>query len=268
MLLRLRLLEFRCHGRVEFFPTPGRNHLIGQNGRGKTSLLEAVWFLSRLRSFRSGQPRELARWPGKGFAVEADCTGNDGGTERLVVRWEDGVRETFLDGTKIPMPEFWGRLPTVLLSAEDAVLIRGPAARRQAWLDALESLAAPAHLVAVQRHNAVLKQRNAWLRKIASPSPPGAPGPPRRRSGWLRPCWRPSSAGPPSAASPIAPASIRRRARRPHARNCTRPRPPNSGRAAPSSAPIGTSGASSGGGSRWAASAPRESSGSPPCCCG
>ena len=166
MLLRLRLLEFRCHARVEFYPTPGRNHLVGQNGRGKTSILEAVWFLSRLRSFRSGQPRELAKWPGKGFAIEADCTG-ESGTERLVVRWEDGVRETLLDGTKIPMPEFWGRLPTVLLSAEDAVLIRGPAARRQAWLDALESLALPSHLVAVQRYNGVLKQRTAWLRDIA-----------------------------------------------------------------------------------------------------
>jgi len=168
MLLRLRLLEFRCHARIELFPTPGRNHLVGRNGQGKTSILEAAWFLSRLRSFRSGQPRELARWPGKGFAVEADCATESGKPpEHLAVRWEDGVRETFLDGNKIPMPEFWGRLPTVLLSAEDAVLIRGPAARRQAWLDALESLAAPAHLGAVQRYNAVVKQRNAWLRDLA-----------------------------------------------------------------------------------------------------
>ncbi|SDT98414.1 DNA replication and repair protein RecF [Verrucomicrobium sp. GAS474] len=168
MLLRLRLLEFRCHERLEFFPTPGRNHLVGQNGRGKTSILEAAWFLSRLRSFRTGQPREMARWPGKGFAIEADCAATAGGpAEHLIVRWNDGARETFLDGNKIAMPEFWGRLPTVLLSAEDTVLIRGPAARRQAWLDALESLAVPAHLVAVQRYNAVLKQRNAWLREWA-----------------------------------------------------------------------------------------------------
>ncbi|HEY8965513.1 MAG TPA: DNA replication and repair protein RecF [Candidatus Methylacidiphilales bacterium] len=168
MLQRLRLLEFRCHERLELFPVPGRNHLVGQNGRGKTSILEAAWFLSRLRSFRSGQPRELARWPGKGFAVEADCVPAPGEpTEKLVVRWNDGVRETLLDGNKVSLHEFWGRLPTVLLSAEDAVLVRGPAARRQAWLDALESLGAPAHLAAVQRCHAVLKQRNAWLRESA-----------------------------------------------------------------------------------------------------
>ena len=70
MLRRLRLFRFRCHGRLEFEPAPGRNHLVGANGRGKTSILEAAYYLGRLRSFRTGQPRELARWPGHGFALD------------------------------------------------------------------------------------------------------------------------------------------------------------------------------------------------------
>ena len=167
MLARLRLFEFRCHPRIEWEPAPGRNDLVGANGRGKTSILEAIYTLSRLRSFRTGQPRELARWPGHGFALEA-VDRHEGKEERLALKWEDGAREWSVDGDKtVPLSQFWGRLPTVLFSSEDGALVRGPAAKRQAWLDSLRSAAAPAHLVAVQRYNAVLKQRNAWLRQGA-----------------------------------------------------------------------------------------------------
>jgi len=174
MLARLRLFEFRCHARIEWEPAPGRNDLVGSNGRGKTSILEAIYYLSRLRSFRTGQPRELARWPGHGFAIEA-VDRHEGKEERLALKWEDGAREWTLDGDKtVPLSQFWGRLPTVLFSSEDGALIRGPAAKRQAWLDSLRSAASPAHLVAVQRYNAVLKQRNAWLRQGALDSALGA----------------------------------------------------------------------------------------------
>ena len=168
MLRRLRLLQFRCHARLEFAPVPGRNWLVGRNGQGKTSILEAAYYLGRLRSFRTGQPRELAyalEGRGTGFAVEADLE-IGGKAETLAVKWDDGVRSwTVGDDRNVPLEEFWNRLPTVLFSAEDAVLVRGPGAKRQAWLDSLRSAAAPAHLVAVQRYNAVLRQRNAWLRQ-------------------------------------------------------------------------------------------------------
>ncbi len=170
MLRRLRLIRFRCHERLEFAPAPGRNWLVGANGRGKTSILEAAYYLGRLRSFLTGQSRELAfaaEGRGTGFAVEAEW--ENPATRRaelLAVKWDDGVRSWTVDEDNgVPLEEFWNRLPTVLFSAEDAVLVRGPAAKRQAWLDSLRSAAAPAHLGAVQRYNAVLRQRNAWLRQ-------------------------------------------------------------------------------------------------------
>ena len=169
MLRRLRLLCFRCHRRLEFEPAPGRNWLVGPNGRGKTTILEAAFYLGRLRSFRTGQIREMAAWPGAGFAVEGerDEASDHSGMETLSVKWEKGARTTTIDGAAVPVEEFWGRLPAVLFSAEDGLLIRGPAARRQGWLDALRSASEVGHLVAVRRYNAVLKQRNAWLRQDA-----------------------------------------------------------------------------------------------------
>ncbi|MDE1170254.1 MAG: DNA replication and repair protein RecF [Verrucomicrobium sp.] len=172
MLRRLRLLRFRCHERLDWEPAPGRNELRGANGRGKTSILEAVHYLGRLRSFRTGQPRELAQFregEPPGFAIEAEHE-REGRVEKLAVRWENGTRCWSIDGDEtVPLADFWGRLPAVLCSAEDGVLLRGPAARRQAWLDSLQSFAAPAHLPAVQRYNAVLRQRNAWLRQPGHP---------------------------------------------------------------------------------------------------
>lgn len=63
MILReLALRDFRSYDRGAFSFSPGVNIIRGDNGKGKTNLLEGIWLLTGVRSWRSGKKAELIRW--------------------------------------------------------------------------------------------------------------------------------------------------------------------------------------------------------------
>jgi len=68
----LELRDFRCHGQLGFEPEPGVNVLVGGNGTGKTSVLEAIGYASTLRSFRGTPDGALVRG---GESEAIICTG-------------------------------------------------------------------------------------------------------------------------------------------------------------------------------------------------
>jgi DNA replication and repair protein RecF len=163
MLTELSLRQFRCHQELTWRPGSGWNLLLGHNGQGKTSILEAIYYLSRMRSHRSSTTRELIQWGQEGFALHA----HHGATplRELFVRWEKKQKTYQVDGITIErLDQFWGQLPVVLISAEDIEILRGPALKRQQWLDSLIAHETPAHLTLLQKYNAVLQQRNAALK--------------------------------------------------------------------------------------------------------
>ncbi len=164
--LVLRLRAFRCHPTLELALSPGRTLLVGSNGCGKTSILEALYLVGRLRSFRTQQPRELLSWGADALYVEARLDqGSPLGPEALAYIWKDGARRLEHNGSSEPSAAaFWGRLPVVLFSSADRLLVAGPAAIRRRWIDALLALRDPGYLLLARRYQRALSQRNATLR--------------------------------------------------------------------------------------------------------
>ncbi|PTY03451.1 hypothetical protein DB346_06090 [Verrucomicrobia bacterium LW23] len=177
--LRLRLHQFRCHAELELHLPTGRHFFFGHNGNGKTTVLEALYYVSRLRSFRTALPRELAAHGSQVFRVEADVYGrgaaaaagsdNDGfydadDPDKLCVTWENGARSLLLNDQPPRLAEFWGRLPTVLFEDGDRAIVTGPGAGRRAWVDGLAAQRDPSYVALAQRYARALKQRNAWLK--------------------------------------------------------------------------------------------------------
>jgi DNA replication and repair protein RecF len=164
VLEKLALIQFRNHPKLHWEPAAGWNILIGPNGRGKTSLLEACYYLGRLKSFRTGQTRELVQWDTEGFRLEGKMTESE-----LAIKWSRGQRSCFLNGqATTTLEEFWGQLSVVCLSSEDsATLVEGPNSNRLQWLDSMIAQEDISYLSKVQRYNGVLRQRNAWLRSGA-----------------------------------------------------------------------------------------------------
>lgn len=155
----LELSTFRNYGSLSFAPDPGLNVLVGRNGQGKTSLLEALHVLLTGRSFRTTRLAECVGWA-------AAAAGVVGEIERGVERRQ--VRLTLQAGGGVETaaaPSAWAR--AVTFSAADLALLTGGPPLRRAYLDGATAKLVPAHAETVRRYRLVLHQRGRLLGHLA-----------------------------------------------------------------------------------------------------
>ena len=164
----LKLHDFRNYGDLTLHPHPGVNLLFGQNGSGKTNLLEAVHYCALGRSHRTSQDKEVVR---KGAAMSAVgvLVRKQSGRCDVAVKLTPGEnrkKQVFLDRKRAPrLSDMMGRLQCVIFSPEDLMLVKeGPAIRRR-YLDMLLSQLSTGYFVALQQYSKALEQRNALLRE-------------------------------------------------------------------------------------------------------
>ena len=166
MIIESLLLEnFRNYTRQEISFSEGRNLITGRNAQGKSNLLEAIYFLSHLRSNRAPRMRELLMEGKEQSRVSGGVRDGDEGL-RLKVEFGEKGRSVELNGQKFSSAaKARGILKCVLFSPEDLYIVKGDPARRRELLDeTMEELGpVPASLLAQYRH--VLRQRNALLKR-------------------------------------------------------------------------------------------------------
>ena len=142
------------------------NCFIGDNGAGKTSILEALSVLSKGRSFRSGQISSLIGPKSKNFQIIGKIESQKGGSHQLgMERGTDywSARHNGEDVTQLS--ELTELLPHVLLAPSSHTLVSGPPDGRRKYLDWGVFHVEHAFLVLWRRYSRVLKQRNAALRQ-------------------------------------------------------------------------------------------------------
>ena len=160
----LRIENFRNLKSVSIEPHPQLNFYYGDNGAGKTSLLEALVVVSRGKSFKTAHIEELSGVDAAPFRVvlESRFAGQDHkmGLERNGKNWK-----ARLDGQDVPMLSALTRqLPMVLMEPNSHLLISGPPEGRRRFLDWGVFHVEPLFLDCWRRYARVLKQRNAALR--------------------------------------------------------------------------------------------------------
>ena len=163
----LRLRDFRGYHQLLLTPPPGVTVLVGENGAGKTNLLEAVHLCCLGRSHRTSNDREMIRRGQETAAVQLTVARTDG-THDVGVRLFENARRrkvVYVNGkTASRMGELMGHATCVIFSPEDLALVKdGPQARRR-FLDMLLSQHQRAYFYALQTYTAALKQRNALLK--------------------------------------------------------------------------------------------------------
>jgi DNA replication and repair protein RecF len=166
LLTWLEVRDFRCHQRLEFFPGAGANVLLGGNGAGKTSVLEAIGYLATLASFRRAPDAALVREGAEGAVVRGEFTG-EAGTVRVEVEIpRRGRRRVLVDGKRAAgRAEVAARVALVAFLPDDLDLVkRGPSYRRE-FVDDLAVQLWPAAAVDQQECERALLQRNALLRR-------------------------------------------------------------------------------------------------------
>lgn len=163
-LAHLRLRDFRNYGRLDADFLPGFHLLLGDNAQGKTNILEAIYLIATLRSFRGVGGAQMVRHGHKGYFVGSQLVAQ--GSHETKMYWSATERSLALDGRPVRrLTEYLGTLRTVVFCTEDLLLIKGPGRGRRRFLDLLLSQTHPAYLNLLQRYTEALRSRNALLKQ-------------------------------------------------------------------------------------------------------
>jgi DNA replication and repair protein RecF len=141
--------------------------LIGDNGQGKTNLLEAIYYLEIFRSFRGATDEQLVKFGEEVFRVEGRFETSDG-PRRVAAAYDRRARKKRVSvGGNEParLGDAIGAVGVVVFSPSDVSIVAGSPGERRRYLDIVLSLTEPGYLGALQRYRHVLAQRNAVLRR-------------------------------------------------------------------------------------------------------
>ena len=162
----LEVAGFRCYDSLRFEPVPGINVLIGDNGAGKTSVLEAIGYLGMLKSFRGTSDETLIAADVEAAVVRGEFSVSSG---TVLVEAEiprHGRRRIQLNGKRPQRNrDVLGQVPVVVFHPDDLDLVkRGPSLRR-GYLDDLAAQLWPQAGAEQQEFDRALRQRNSLLRQ-------------------------------------------------------------------------------------------------------
>lgn len=164
---RLSLSDLRCFTSVSLRPSNGGNLLLGDNGAGKTTVLEALFLLSHGRSFRSGGTQALVR------RGQADCTvfaeiESAGSNHRLGVNRSAQGWQAQVDGRPVPrLSALLAYCAAICIEPGSHGLIAGPAEPRRQFLDWGVFHVEHDFIGVWQHYRRSLRQRNVLLRRHA-----------------------------------------------------------------------------------------------------
>ena len=170
MILRsLDITNFKNIERARLEFSPKVNALLGDNGMGKSNLLDAVHLLSFTKSFTGAQDQMLIR-SGEDFAIVRGTYSRMDAEEDILAGLQRGRRKSFKRGGKEygRISAHIGLLPLVMVSPADMELINGSGEERRRFMDMVISQTDPRYLDAAMRYTRILEQRNRLLRDGAA----------------------------------------------------------------------------------------------------
>lgn len=177
MLRKLELENYRNYQnlQLEFPEKVGLVYLIGDNGQGKTNILEAIYMLALAKSFRLGQDEKLIKWD-EGFGrikgeFSEEMLNQQDGRGELHLETFFGIspqprRVLKKNGGKVGAAEFIGNVQVVFFHPEDLnLLYLGPELRRR-YLDILNIQVNKVYFRALRKYNKIRAQRNFLLKAV------------------------------------------------------------------------------------------------------
>lgn len=163
---RINLERFRNIGFASVELEGQSCFFLGSNGQGKTNLLEALGFVSALRSFRTQEIRPLIQAGGKEAGLHYEIEQEHLGGSAVTIHLRNGQREVLQDNRKVTrFSDYLGKFPTVVFCSEDMQLLRGAPQLRRRFIDLTLSSVDPAYLESLRRYHRALADRNRLLRQ-------------------------------------------------------------------------------------------------------
>ncbi|QIK74914.1 DNA replication/repair protein RecF [Nocardioides piscis] len=161
----LTLHNFRSYETLDVELEPGATAFIGRNGQGKTNLIEAIDYLSRLSSHRVAADAPLVR-AGTDQAMVRAAVVRDGRTAVLEIELNPGrANRARINRSPLPRPrDLIGVMRTVVFAPDDLTLVKGDPSDRRKFLDDLLVLRTPRLAGVRSDYDRILRQRNSLLK--------------------------------------------------------------------------------------------------------
>src|SRR5262245_12959044 len=180
-VINLNLRDFRNYDRLDLKLDAGTTLFYGPNAAGKTTILEALFYLATTRSPRAGADRELVRWEAQGdigvppfarLVCEVQPLGGKVRLEVVVQRRADdegqltgtSVKTVRVDRKAVRALDLVGNLRVVLFTPADLALVTGAPAERRRYLDVTLSQLDGRNVRTLSHYQKVVQQRNSLLR--------------------------------------------------------------------------------------------------------
>ena len=165
-LVHLAVRDFRNIASAELHVPADGVVLVGDNGHGKTNVLEAVAYLAILRSVRDARDRDLVRHGAPAWHLRATLAGTPIQELAFGAERTTGRKRISIDGVVTTRQgDALGALPSVMWSPADVSLVAGGPGERRHYLDVLLALSSRPYLSALRGYRAALTRRNAALRE-------------------------------------------------------------------------------------------------------
>jgi len=165
-LEKIELKNFRCFSKASFDFTSDITIIYGNNGSGKTSIIEAIHYLCYLTSFRSRLPLDIAEFESDSFFIKGSIRQNDGHVLDLQVGFAKKKKVAKIGQNPIlSYKELFPYYQIVTITIDDLELIQSSPIVRRSFIDQAILLADPSFIEILQRYRQIVQQRNALLLK-------------------------------------------------------------------------------------------------------
>ena len=142
--------------------------ICAMNGKGKTNLLDAIYYLSFTKSYFSKADIFNNLFGSDGFRIEGNYTQNNTPQNVVCIYRTAGKKELFLNDVAYEkFSSHIGKFPCVMIAPDDVELIAGSSDERRKFIDTLLSQTDPAYLQELITYNKVLQQRNSLLKQLS-----------------------------------------------------------------------------------------------------
>lgn len=170
-LEQLSILNYKNIAEATLTFSPNVNCLIGENGMGKTNVLDAIYYLSFCKSTTMQPDNMTMKHDSDVMMIQGHYTGLVDEKEVITCGLKRGQRKHFKRNDKEykRLSEHMGLIPLVMISPSDSSLITGGSEERRRFLDIVISQTNPVYLEALIRYGKSLQQRNALLKQEDEP---------------------------------------------------------------------------------------------------
>lgn len=166
ILNHLSILNYKNLAEVDLTFSPKLNCLLGQNGMGKTNLLDAIYYLSFCKSASNPIDSQNICHGADFFMIQGSYEDELGSKEEVYCGIKSGRKKQFKRNKKEyqRLADHIGFIPLVMISPDDQILILGGSEERRRFMDVVISQYDKDYLENLIRYNKALQQRNALLK--------------------------------------------------------------------------------------------------------